>query len=179
MKDLILNLLAPRPKQGSGMFNDSVVLYGDSIMAGGMADALRDLGFTVVDRSVAGDTAANCWRRFPYELRSGRVVVLQPGTNDLTVGDDPVPALRRMATFALKEGREVVLTGISQREDARHATANPRIARLAHELHCHYAGIDLAELDSADGLHPNENMRKLLALLIGSALSHIPGLRLQ
>jgi len=167
LTDHVRGLLQPNPPDQPRDF-PGVHLYGDSIMANGIASRMTSLGlFTgVLDYSQPGDTAANAWRRFAYDARSLSKVVLQHGTNDLTGGVDPVPYLRKMAEYALAEGREVIFTGITRREltlkyDWGHA--NYDIAELATELGCAHAGWDHIQYSSDDFIHPDAAMQDRLA----------------
>lgn len=166
MKDLILRAIAPRPRPAAGAtLQPGVTLYGDSIMHGGIAAVMADAGCTGVihDRSVPGDTAANAWRRMPYELRATTHVVLQQGTNDLTVGADPVQYLRRMVRYLRAEGRTVILTGIAQRADRPTAPTDLDVRRLAITERVAFAGWGVVPLNAPDGLHPGPEMARALA----------------
>ena len=168
-KELILKALAP--KATGGMLVDGVALYGDSIMAD-QAHRMRLIyPHLIVDRSIPGDTARKGWVRFPCEGRMPRTVVLQYGTNDLTLGDNPLPYLKAMAQHAQAEGREVVLTGISTRADRSVYDVNLDIYRLAQDIGATFAHWDYAGLIAPDGLHPGDAMANTLAQLTVDAVN--------
>src|SRR5690606_13659606 len=86
----------------------SVVLYGDSILAG--ANPLGSLAetpartikrlrprYTVDDRSRSGQSATQAARLFPNDNRTARIVVLEHGTNDMLLG---LPVQQSLASMA-------------------------------------------------------------------------------
>lgn len=166
LSDIIRSSLMPSAKPSELRFA-GLHLYGDSIAANGIAKRLRAAGFGVLDFAQPGDSAANAWRRFAYDVRSMSTVVFEHGTNDLTGGVDPVPFLRKMAERALTEGRRVIFTGITQRPEMVPAydwgTANADIYALAASLGCKHAGWPVVVYSSADKLHPDEAMVDRLA----------------
>lgn len=168
-KEHILALIAPKPKPGAILL-PGLTLYGDSIMANSVGWRITLGGGIVEDRSIAGDTAREAWARFPYERRSTGWVVLQPGTNDLTNGDDPVPYLKLMADYAIAEGRNVLLTGISQRVDQDVSDVNVDIWRAAEDVGARFGYWHFATLDASDGLHPEPMMARTLADLTLNAI---------
>ena len=169
--DTLRSLLMPSVSEG--MLFSGVHTYGDSIMAGNIATELRNTGAVVLDYSQPGDTAANAWRRFSYDKRSMSTVVLQHGTNDLTLGDDPVPYLEMMAKRAIAEGRKVVFTGITQRAipPARSwLGTNADITELAYAMGCQHAKWHIVPMDLVDGLHPGASMIDQLVNRLESVL---------
>lgn len=173
MKELILDLLAPKPTKASGVnFQWGVTLYGDSIMHGGIAEALKRSGYNglIQDRSIPGDTAANAWRRIPYEQRSTTHVVVQYGTNDLTQGNNPSKHLKKILKYLNKEGRFVILTGLSKRESMNVLKQNYELQLLAAEVGVTYAHWGTVPLVSLDGLHPVQPMINDLANKIITSL---------
>jgi len=173
LPDLIRASLMP-PATPNGFLVPGVALYGDSIMANGIAPRLQAVGVAVNDLSQSGDSAANAWRRFAYDLRTMQTVVLQHGTNDLSAGRDPLPYLRRMATRAIAEGRRVVFTGITHRElpcAYSWIRANDDIRQLATELKCTHAGWNGVAYSSDDLIHPDTAMADRLVVRLMEALS--------
>lgn len=162
-RNLILTAIAPKPNAAQFLV-PGLTLCGDSIMFSGVADRLKErlsetpsYSYVIHDRSIPGDTARQGWFRFPYELRSTNTVVLELGTNDIGIEQDPVPWLERMAKYALSEGRRVIFTGIVQRPlwatTVEHA--NEKIHQLSDRLGCDHAGWDTKSVNCPDGLHPD------------------------
>lgn len=179
LADIIRDVVAPKARL-SPHIAPGVTLYGDSIMAGGIADRLRKQlpDALIADRSIPGDTAANAWRRFPYEIRATNIVVLQPGTNDLASKRCPLRPLRKMAEYARAEGREVVFTGLAQRADGRVEwnlvnDVNAVVREMAFDLGAHFAWWHDVELDSADALHPSPAMADELAQFLAKTLREV------
>lgn len=175
--DLIRAALMPSARP-NGFLVPGLALYGDSIMANGIAHRLQAAGVLLNDLSQPGDTAANAWRRFAYDLRTMQTVVLQHGTNDLSGGRDPVPYLRLMAKHAIAEGRRVVFTGITHRElpvGYSWQRANDDIGALAAELKCTHAGWNGVAYASDDLIHPDAAMAdRLVARLVESLAENTP-----
>lgn len=164
LTDYILRSIAPQIASESMILPRSVTFYGDSIMHS-VFPHIKMEGVMLQNFSQPGDTARNAWRRFPYDSRSTQVIVLEHGTNDLSIGDDPIPYLRGMATRAIDEGRLVVFTGIAQRADPTF-TIDSRIQDLAEDLMCQFVGwqdFSIERLELVDGLHPGEAGQKQLA----------------
>lgn len=176
----ILDLLAPRARD-NGRAVKGITVYGDSIgYSLFLPDRFKTLmpGTVVVDRCMPGDTAEQAWRRFPYDVRSTKVVVLQVGTNDLGIGRNPIPALRKMTRYALDEGRLVVFTGITWRTGLFPiAETNERIFELAEDYGCPCANWQAIPLIAADGLHPDEPMLTTMADRLSLTLQTIEGLQ--
>ena len=176
----ILDLLAPRAERNEPA-TKGITIYGDSIgyslfLADRLAVSMP--GIVVVDRSMPGDTAEQAWRRFPYDVRSTNTVVLQVGTNDLGLGRDPLPALRKMASYARDEGRVTVFTGITWRVGLLPvAETNERILELAEEFGAVCANWQAIPLIADDGLHPVEPMRTALHDSLVSSLQTLKGLQ--
>ncbi|RQO43077.1 hypothetical protein DBV14_26600 [Variovorax sp. KBW07] len=171
--DLIRAALMPSARP-NGFLVPGLLLYGDSIMANGIAHRLQAAGVLVNDLSQPGDTAANAWRRFAYDLRNMQTVVLQHGTNDLSGGRDPVPYMRLMAKRAMAEGRRVVFTGITHRElpvAYSWQRANDDIKALAVALKCTHAGWDGVAYSSDDLIHPDAAMADRLVGRLVEALA--------
>lgn len=170
MRDLILRLIAPKPIHAARPVG--VTLLGDSIMHGGIAGLMRELGWPteILDRSLPGDTAADAWRRMPYELRPYSCVVLQHGTNDLSQGRDPVPYLARMVRYLQDAGHVVMLTGLAPRADGAAAEPSIEIERLARREGARYADWQTVPLDAPDGLHPSPAMARTLAARLVRAM---------
>ncbi|MGJ7530087.1 SGNH/GDSL hydrolase family protein [Variovorax sp. GB1P17] len=158
----------------NGFLVPGVALYGDSIMANGIAHRLQAAGVVVNDLSQSGDSAANAWRRFAYDLRTMQTVVLQHGTNDLSAGRDPVPYLRRMAKHAMAEGRRVMFTGITHRElpcAYSWQRANDDIRKLAADLQCAHASWNGVAYSSEDLIHPDAAMAERLVTRLMETLA--------
>lgn len=173
LPDLIRAALMP-PATPNGFLVPGVALYGDSIMANGIAPRLQAAGIAVNDLSQSGDSAANAWRRFAYDLRTMQTVVLQHGTNDLSAGRNPLPYLRRMAAHAIAEGRRVVFTGITHRElpcAYNWIRANDDIRQLAIELKCTHAEWNGVAYSSDDLIHPDAAMTDRLVTRLVKALA--------
>lgn len=175
IRTAILDLLAPAPADGRPRV-PGITFYGDSIgFSLDLHERFKTLmpGAMVVDRSMPGDTAEQAWRRFPYDVRSTQVVLLQVGTNDLGQGNDPVPALRKMAEYAYAEGRTPIFTGITWRTGVGIipvADTNRRIEELAFEFQTLFVGWNHIPLVAADGLHPDEPMRTTMAEWLANSL---------
>ncbi|MGJ7610091.1 MULTISPECIES: SGNH/GDSL hydrolase family protein [unclassified Variovorax] len=149
----------------------SVELYGDSILHGGYsgdrrlreppADALRRLRprYSVVDRSVNGETASSRSASFAGEARSGRIVVIEHGLNDAMQGLPLESSLRAMVAKARAEGRHVVLTGLSRTlggADVR-AQADATVRRVARDLavpFVDWGSVPVHATEMADIIHP-------------------------
>lgn len=171
LKEIIFELLAPKPNKNSHGV-DGVTLYGDSIMYGGIAKNLQDAGYTSTgkvlhDMSLPGDTAKNLWHRMPYELRSTKRVVVQQGTNDISAGVNPIPYLRKIVRYMKAEGRIVILTGISRRTDLSDLAQLQyavEIQKLAQQEDAGYVNWPIIKGNTTDGLHPDAEMTKNLAI---------------
>lgn len=169
-KEFIFELLAPKAKPAEFLI-DGATLYGDSIMYGGIGKNLLEAGYTsggkvLQDLSLPGDTAKNLWHRIPYELRSTKCVVVEQGTNDISNGVNPVPYLRKIVKYLKAEGRTVVLTGLSHRDDKADLLYSLQIHQLAWEEGVQYASWPSITGKTIDGLHPDAEMTKALAATI-------------
>lgn len=150
------------PKPDSRICIPGMTLCGDSILHG----VSNHVPAAIISFTQPGDTAADAWRRFAYDKRSTAKVVLQMGTNDLTIGEDPVPFLKLMAERCIAEGRQVIFTGITQRDDHPEGSwdiANLKILDLAKELKCVHLHWDEYRLSTPDGLHPAQESQARLA----------------
>lgn len=159
-KDHLRSMLMPKAEPGMPM--PGITLYGDSIMYG----VSLHLSPYFMSFAQPGSTAADTWRRFAYDKRSTKIVVLQPGTNDLTIGEDPVPFLKLMAERCIAEGRQVIFTGITQRDDRPEGSwviANLKILELAKELKCVHLHWEEYQLSMPDDLHPDRASQARLA----------------
>ncbi|MGJ7532187.1 SGNH/GDSL hydrolase family protein [Variovorax sp. ZT5P30] len=151
----------------------SVELYGDSILHGGYlgdkrldeapAAAIRRMRprYHVVDRSVNGETASARSAAFANEARSGRIVVIEHGLNDAMQNLPLESALRSMVSTARAEGRDVVLTGLSQTlagADVR-ARGDATVRRVTADLAVPFAdwgSVPMRRGEMADILHPSQ-----------------------
>lgn len=170
IKDYLLQSLAPKQSPTLGL--NGVTLYGDSIlwaMKYPLEEALNGK-LEIANRAIPGDTARNAWIRFPYELRPFSEVVIQTGTNDLTVGDSPIDYIEKMVEMAQAQGCHVILTGISARQDNKHIKPNSEIFSLAVMKGCGYANWPSVALSSPDGLHPDKEMQKHLVDLLAAQI---------
>lgn len=148
----------------------SVVLYGDSIMAGqNPAGALAETpvqaikrmrsGWSIEDRSRSGTSAAQLAALFPNDPRTARVVVLEHGINDLILGMSPVESVRSVVDFAKAEGRAVVVTGLSQQtriDPTRWQATADGIAQVAKTAGVIYADWPSVTGNTVDGTHPDQ-----------------------
>jgi hypothetical protein len=151
----------------------SVELYGDSILHGGYlgnrrleeapAAALRRMRprYKVVDRSVNGESASARSISFAGETRSGRIVVIAHGLNDAMQNLPLESALRSMIAKARAEGRDVVLTGLSQTLAGTgvRARGDATIRRVARDLAVPFAdwgSVALTHGEMADIHHPSQ-----------------------
>lgn len=160
MKDFILRLLAPSPKHdlvALQKFRGATMMVGDSI---GNQVAMK---LEVFNRCQPGDRAKDAWYRFPYDHRLGDLIVIQHGTNDLTNNTDPLPYIEKMAHYAWEEGRILVFTGMSHRDDIDVSGYNFRIEELAYEFAAPYADWGNVPIVRPDGLHPDDASAQLLA----------------
>ncbi|PZQ77972.1 MAG: hypothetical protein DI563_02100 [Variovorax paradoxus] len=176
------NTVASAPESSSQ--SCSVVLYGDSIMAGqNPAGALAETpvqaikrmrsGWSVEDRSRAGTSAAQLAALFPNDPRTARVVVLEHGINDLILGMSPVESIRSVVDFAKAEGRAVVVTGLSQQtrvDTPRWLAAADGIAQVAKAAAVTYADWPSVTGNTVDGTHPDQAFSNDLASQLVRAL---------
>lgn len=165
----------------------SVVLYGDSIMAGQNpagslaetpAQALKRMRptWSIEDRSRSGTSAAQLAALFPNDPRTARAVVLEHGINDLILGMSPVESLRSVVDYAKAEGRKVVLTGLSQQtrvDAARWGAAADGIAQIAKTASVTYADWPSVTGSTVDGTHPNQQFSNDLVTQLASALDKV------
>lgn len=168
----------------------SVELYGDSILHGGFlgdrrldespAAALRRMRprYRVIDHSVSGETASARSAAFASEARSSRIVVIQHGLNDVMQNLPLEPALRAMVTQSRAEGRDVVLTGLSQTlagADVR-ARGDATVRRLAGDLAVPFAdwgSVPMRRGEMADILHPSQIYSTRLVERLVKVLDHL------
>lgn len=164
---------SPPPKARTEAATCSVDLYGDSIMHGGYgghfrldeppAATLKRLRphYTVQDHSRNGETATQRAKAFESELRTGRFVVIAYGINDAIQRLPLEPSLRPMIGTLRREGREVILTGLSQQAVSipGRAAADQTIRRLASEFHVPFVdwgAVRYVPQEMADVLHPSK-----------------------
>ncbi|KQW64892.1 hypothetical protein ASC92_05535 [Variovorax sp. Root411] len=168
----------------------SVDLYGDSIMHGGYGGNLRldeppaatlkrlRPKYTVRDLSLNGETAGQRARTFESERRTGRFVVIEHGIND-SIQRLPVEApLRQMIDIARREGREVILTGLSRQPlpIAGRSSADQTIRHLASALRVPFADWDAVKYspnEMADVLHPSKQYSDRLVRSIVKVLDRL------
>lgn len=177
-----------RPAASTRASRPKVVILGDSLSAGyGLNDGesyparlqeridAAGLGYEIANVSVSGDTSAGGLRRLEWALDGDvRVVVLELGANDGLRGL-PVDALRenlaRMIERAQARGVRVVLAGME---------APPNFGpAYTREFHRVYPGLAAryrvalvpfllegvagrAELNIADGIHPNKDGARIV-----------------
>lgn len=155
----------------------SIELYGDSISIGNgvldvpVAARIRSLrGWPVTDHSAKGMSAAVASQSFPNANRTGRVVVLALGTNDITLGTSPADPLRAMANYAKAEGRKVIFTGIPAVDTTRTAEFNADERAVADQVGAAWAGWETVSHDTLDGVHPTQAMSDALTDRLVSAV---------
>lgn len=166
----------------------SIELYGDSILRGehlGASGSLERLAnppaaelhrllplATITDRSKAGQTATEAARTFPNDTRTGNVVVIEHGSNDLAQGLPLEPPLRAMAEYAKAEGRTVVLTGLNQQQNfaewAEYVDAHRRVAGATG---AHYADWPSVAGKNLDGAHPDQTFSDALVAKLANTIS--------
>lgn len=168
----------------------SVDLYGDSIMHGGYRGYLRldeppaatlkrlRPKYTVHDVSLNGETAAQRARTFESEQRSGHFVIIAHGINDAMQRLPVEASLRQMIEIARREGREVILTGLSRQPVpiAGRASADQTMRRLASELSVPFADWDAVKYspkEMADVLHPAKQYSDRLVQSIVKVLDRL------
>lgn len=167
LKEHIFEWLAPKPKKAEFLM-DGVTLLGDSIMYGGVAWNLANMGYgkMIHNLSIPGDTAENLWHRLPYELRSTKYVVVEQGTNDVSNGVNPIPYLKKIVQYLKTEGRTVILTGMATRDDHKDIAYTQPMLELALSEGTLYANWPTIVGKTTDGLHPDANMTRDLASCI-------------
>jgi len=167
--------------------NCIVDLYGDSIAAGanmfGYLNPVPAKGLErlrpklkVVDHAVSGQTAAQAAVPFVQEQRTGAVVVIEHGTNDMTLGLDPVPPIKAMVATARSEGRVVIVTGLSRRGHPTFEATARAIEKAAVESGAMYADWPSLQGQTVDGTHPNQQFSNaLVARLVEVIDQALPG----
>jgi hypothetical protein len=168
----------------------SVDLYGDSIMHGGYgghsrldeppAATLKRLRprYAVQDYSRNGETATQRARTFESERRTGHFVVIAHGIND-SIQRLPLEAsLRPMIEIVRREGREVILTGLSRQSASipGRASTDHAIRRLASEMHVPFAdwgAVRYRPDEMADVLHPAKQYSDRLVQSIVEVLDQL------
>lgn len=150
----------------------SIELYGDSILSGehlgasGLerlanppaAELLRLFPAALItDHSKAGQTATDAAKTFPSETRTGHVVVINHGSNDLAQGRPLEQPLRAMVDYAKAEGRVVVLTGLNQQQNfaawADYAEVHSKVAADTGAAYANWPSVSTTNLD---GTHPDQ-----------------------
>jgi len=165
---------APSPIKGC-----SVVLYGDSILAGANplgilaetpAQTIKRLRpkYQIDNRAKSGQSAMQAARQFPNENRTARVVVLEHGTNDMILGLPVQQSLASMAEYAKAEGRTVVVTGISSQAHARLGEYQAAVKAIAAGYV--YADWPAVPGKTVDGTHPDQQMSIALSERLVAAL---------
>lgn len=177
-----------RPAASTRASRPKVVILGDSLSAGyGLNDGesyparlqeridTAGLGYEIANVSVSGDTSAGGLRRLEWALDGDvRVVVLELGANDGLRGL-PVDALRenlaRMIERAQARGVRVVLAGMEAPPNF-----GPAYTREFHRVYPDLAAryrvalvpfllegvAGRAELNIADGIHPNKDGARIV-----------------
>lgn len=184
---------APAPT--SPVSKCSVDLNGDSIMAGAFssngqtvflaerpAAILKRMrpAYTVVDRSVPGETAAARSVTFYNQTRSGHFQIFEHGLNDATGNTGFEPALRGMVEYVKAEGRVPLITGLSRTRIlvANAAAYNAIAAKVASETITAFADwqtVAYDPLDMADDYHPAPKYaERLVARLVERLPSPLP-----
>jgi acyl-CoA thioesterase-1 len=188
----------PAPTQTADPDAPKIIAFGDSLTAGlGLSEResypsllqemLRRDGFNyeVINAGVSGHTSADGLARIDWVLeghRNVRVLVLELGANDLLRGR-PVAEMKKNLSEIIRRtkarGARVVLAGIVaptnqgreyQRESAEafeSLAAEHRVPLIPFFLD-RVAGI--AELNQADGIHPNPEGTKIVAETVYRAL---------
>ncbi|VTU37137.1 SGNH/GDSL hydrolase family protein [Variovorax sp. PBL-E5] len=148
----------------------SIELYGDSILHG-MAVGLNRLqeppaaalqrlrpAYTVIDHSVPGATATAIAAAFGNQQRTGRLIVLEPGVNDINAGLPVDAPYRNMIAITKGEGRIAIVTGLSRLENPPAAWAGyaETIRAIAAEQSVAYANWPEVEGSTVDGTHPDQ-----------------------
>ncbi len=176
-----------------------IVAFGDSLTAGFGLNAnesypallqqqLQQAGYDyeVINAGVSGDTSAGGLRRIDWALDGGggevRVVILELGANDLLRGQSIAEMKRNLARIieqAKMRGARVLLCGIysptntgqdyqrQSREAFLDLAREQQVTLLPFFLE-RVAGI--ANLNQADGVHPNIEGTRLVAATVFNAL---------
>lgn len=165
----------------------SVDLNGDSILAGAYslsgqtvylaerpAAILKRMrpAYTVVDRSVPGETAATRSVTFYNATRAGHFQVFEHGINDATGSTGYEPALRGMVEYVKAEGRVPLITGLSRTRIfiTNAAAYNAIAAKVASDTITAFADwqtVAYDPLDMADDYHPGPKYaERLMARIV-------------
>ena len=175
-----------------------VLFLGDSLTAGfGLSESLAfprhvsdelarlDLPVKAVNAGVSGDTSAGGLARLDWLLSMGpQVVVVELGANDGLRGLDlemTETNLREIIRRCLEQGAEVLLLGMRMPPNfGDYATRFETLfGALAEEFSVGLVPFLLdgvgghAELNLADGMHPNEEGHRLLAANVVPALADL------
>ncbi|WP_057607283.1 SGNH/GDSL hydrolase family protein, partial [Variovorax paradoxus] len=168
----------------------SVVLYGDSILHGGYggnlrlaeppAAALKRLRprYTVDDRSANGETATARAAGFANEKRAARFVVIAHGLNDAALSLPVEAPLRSMIATAVREGRVVIVTGLSRQRIPvpGRDQYDAAIRKVALETGAGFADWGAEEFraaEMADILHPAGAYSQRLSMRIVQTLDRL------
>ncbi|SOE06178.1 GDSL-like Lipase/Acylhydrolase family protein [Variovorax sp. YR752] len=168
----------------------SVDLYGDSILHGGYGGSFRleeppsttlhrlRPRYQVTDHTVNGETATARAKVFERESRTGHFVVIAHGINDAAQNLPLEPALRAMIAVSRREGREVILTGLSRQlvPVPGRTYSDGAIRRVAADLRVPFADWDTVEYsraEMADILHPAKSYSDRLVRRIVNVLDSL------
>ncbi|KAF1069620.1 SGNH/GDSL hydrolase family protein [Variovorax sp.] len=170
--------------------NCSVVLYGDSILHGGYggnlrlaeppAAALKRLRprYTIDDRTANGETATTRAASFASEKREARFVVIGHGINDAALSLPVEAPLRSMIATAMREGRVVIVTGLSRQRIPvpgrdKYDAAIRKVAQDTGAGFADWGAEEFRANEMADILHPAGAYSQRLSMRIVQTLDRL------